>query len=121
MTAKHLNRRSASMSVKLPAYFDEEMAFEQEIRPLIEQIQAIAIARGMPFALAVGYGRELQTGYATGSSVCTVEGRTGAELFVAAKMLSKPAFAELVLELLAQAGDAVARSLGESTPPPRLM
>jgi hypothetical protein len=121
MHAKHVKRKSSNTTINAPAYFNEELVFEREIRPLMEQIQAIAIAHGMPFAMAVGYGRDPDTGYATGSTVCTVEGRTGAELYIAAKMLSKAAFAELVLELLGNAGDVVALSLGDTAPAQRVM
>ncbi len=121
MRATHLKRKTNNTTINVPAYFDEELVFEQQIRPLMEQIQAIAVAHGMPFALAVGYGRSPDSGYATGSAVCTVEGRTGAELYVAAKMLSKAAFAELVMELLGSAGDAVSRSLGDAVPAQRVM
>ena len=40
MHAKHVKRKSSNTTINGPAYFNEELVFEREIRPLMEQIQA---------------------------------------------------------------------------------
>ncbi len=114
MRANQIKRPRAAPAQ--PRHFDEEIVFDRDIQPLLEQIRAKALAHGMPFVLAVGYGHTPDAGFATASTVCTVDGRTGAELYVAAKILSNPAFAHLVMELLAKAGPATDDALSEPAP-----
>ncbi len=121
MRAKQIKPRRESVTVSLPTHFDAEKVFDEKIRPLMEQIQACAVEHGLPFVLAVGYGHDPFAGFATASSACTVAGRTGVELYVATKLLSNPAFAEMLLELLARADPSVFHSMGETPAPQRLM
>ncbi len=116
MRANQIKREQAVPRSGEPGHFDEEKVFDSDIQPLLEQIRATALAHSMPFVLAVGYGNTPNAGYATASTVCTVDGRTGAELYVAAKILSNPSFAHLVMELLAKAGPATADALREPAP-----
>lgn len=121
MRAKPINPRREAISISLPSHFDAEKIFEDEIRPLMEMIQARAVSHGLPFVLAVGYGHDPEAGFATASSACTVAGRTGVELYIATKLLSNPAFADMLLDLLAGVDPALLRTVTEMAPPQRLM
>ncbi len=107
-------KRDAGVLIGADQYFDAEKVYDEEIKPLMDQIKAIAAAHGIPFVMAFNYAKHPDLGFMTGAITCNAGPRTSPPLNAAALMLRDPEFGNFVVGLLDAVSEAADDAVRQS-------